>query len=86
MTNTCDQCEGPMPLTVGIFLRRPSDPTDLCSIMWICETCATGQGWEGAEFRFPADREPSLATYEQVEIWIEEHGMLRREDPILFVT
>lgn len=84
--STCDECQGPMPTIVAAFTRRPSDPTDLCSILWFCEWCAARKGWEGVDYVFPADRKPCLATFSQVERWIEEHGQFRREDPILFVT
>lgn len=82
----CDFCDGPATTVVGVFQRRPSCQAELCAIMWACVDCATKQGYEGTEHVFTADQTPSLATYAQVEQWIEDHGMALREDPVLWVS
>jgi hypothetical protein len=86
MANYCDECtqsfEEPV---VAVFTRRPSDPTDLCCILWFCPACAERQGWK-ADRVFGATDFPGLATFEQADAWVEDYGQKLAHDPVLFLT
>lgn len=45
-TIKCDQCDTVIEAVkrYEVRLPRPSDPSDLCAILWICEACASEMG------------------------------------------
>ena len=37
--NTCDMCDKEYSDRIFVVRRRPSDPTELVAVMWICTEC-----------------------------------------------
>lgn len=73
----CDQCDRTDLVVYEHYTRRPSDPSDLCCIMALCENCG------GAPVPITPDNIPYHGRYELVASWVEEHGL---SHGILFIT
>ncbi len=61
--NTCDICKAEYKTRYEVRTPRPSDHTDMCCVMWICEACAKDMG--------PA-RVKTAAEWEE---WMDNEGV-----------
>lgn len=41
--NSCDECGENKPAMYEVAMPRPSDPSDMCCIVALCEDCGKGQ-------------------------------------------
>lgn len=59
----CDACDTTMPFgdRVNVCLARPSDPAELCAVMYICPSCAKQHG------EFYIDKKGAMGTHAFLE-------------------
>lgn len=68
----CDRTGGEV---LGVFMHRPSDPTEMCAVMWVCGSFAVGYGWTPEPLA--AEWDGGVATYTQVQNWIQDFGRFK---------
>lgn len=76
-TDPCDACDTPMTFEQRWVVRRPrpSDPSEWCAVLWLCEGCALGELGESDSPHAP-HREPWW------DAWIESSEDARRRGAI----